>query len=178
MSEHEVYLRPFLESDLWLVDRAASDPTFSGEFEWFGFQSSAELRRRWSDDHLLGSSPYNLCVSLKDDDAPVGWVNWRDTDRAGPGVYEIGVLIIPEFRNRGYGTVSQSQLIDYLFATTTAHRVWAGTEVANTAEQKALERCGLRQEGLLREHHFRDGAWRDSYIYAITRPENQDRLRP
>ena len=177
MAVHDVYLRPFRESDLWLVDRAASDPTFSGEFEWFGFQSSAELRRRWSDDQLLGSSPYNLCVALTADDAPVGWVDWRDTDRAGPGVYEIGVLIIPDARNRGYGTAAQAQLIDYLFATTTVHRIWAGTEVANTAEQKALERCGLRQEGLLRGHHFRDGAWRDSHIYAITRPDYDTRPR-
>lgn len=45
-----------------------------------------EYKRRWHDDWLLGESPYNLVVAAIADDAPVGWVNWRDTDRAGPGV--------------------------------------------------------------------------------------------
>lgn len=54
-------------------------------------------------------------------------------------------------------------------ATTTANRIWAGTEVENIAEQRALERSGFQQEGLSRGTHFRDGQWRDGYVYAIVR---------
>jgi RimJ/RimL family protein N-acetyltransferase len=62
---------------------------------------------------------------------------------------------------------AQRQLVDYLFATTPCHRIWAGTEVENIAEQRALERAGLLLEGRMRGGHFRDGQWRDSYIYGI-----------
>jgi RimJ/RimL family protein N-acetyltransferase len=62
-------------------------------------------------------------------------------------------------------------LVDYLFSTTTAHRIWAGTEVENVAEQRALERCGFRQEGRLRGTHFRNGRWRDGLIYGIIRDD-------
>lgn len=178
MSGWEVYLRPFDEADLWLVDRDLTDPDFAGPFEWVGFRSPEAIRHRWEEDRLLGMSPYHLCVALVEDDSAVGFVNWRDTERAGPGVWEIGVLIVPDRRGRGIGTKAQSLLVDYLFANTVTHRIWAGTEVDNVAEQHALERCGFRQEGLLRGNHFRDGEWRDSYVYGITRPENADRPRP
>jgi RimJ/RimL family protein N-acetyltransferase len=65
----------------------------------------------------------------------------------------------------------QRLLVEYLFSTTTAHRIWAGTEIDNVAEQRALERCGFTQEGLLRGTHFRDAQWRNSYIYGIVRDE-------
>ena len=176
--EFAIRLRPFDEADLWILDKAVTDPDFGGPFEWTGFHSSKTYRQRWKDDQLLGESPYNLCVALVKDNSAVGWVDWRTTGRAGPGAWEIGALIVPEMRGRGIGTVAQSLLVDYLFANTPTHRVWAGTEVENVAEQRALEACGLRQEGMLRGHHFRNGEWRDSYIYAITRPENAGRSRP
>lgn len=171
MTSLQVRLRPFTEPDLVLFDRLAVDPEFSEPFEWIGFGSSEPTRRRWHDDRLLGSNPRCLVVATVDDDAAVGWVSWRDSERTGPGVWEIGVLIEPDMRGRGAGTAAQSLLVDYLFSTTLAHRIWAGTEVENLVEQKALERCGFRQEGLLRGHHFRDGRWRDSFIYGLVRDD-------
>jgi RimJ/RimL family protein N-acetyltransferase len=178
MDRPEIRLRPFGEPDLVLCDRSVNDPDFAGPFEWNGFGVTEDYRNRWQEDRLLGASPYHLVVALTEDDTAVGWVNWQDTARAGPGVWEIGVLITPEMRGRGVGSTAQSRLVDYLFATTPAHRIWAGTEVENIAEQGALERCGFRQEGLLRGHHFRDGQWRDSYIYGLIRSDNADRPRP
>ena len=47
----------------------------------------------------------------------------------------------------------------------------------NIAEQRALEGAGLVREGRVRGQHFRDGRWRDSYIYGITRNDwKGDRL--
>jgi RimJ/RimL family protein N-acetyltransferase len=166
----DLHLRPFDEADLTVCERSVTDPDFVGPFEWIGFGAPQRYRKRWHDDRLLGASPYNLVVA-DTDGSPVGWVNWRDTDRAGPAVWEIGVLIIPEMRGRGAGTVAHGLLVDHLFATTTTHRIWAGTEVDNIAEQRALARSGFLQEGRLRGHHFRDGQWRDSYIYGITRDD-------
>lgn len=160
-------LRPFDEEDLDLVDRWCLDPDFSEPFEWVGFHSIDDHRRRWEEDRFLGRSPWSLVVEA--DGAAVGWVDWRREERTGPDVLEIGILLAPEHRGRGLGAAAQRQLVAYLFAHTTVHRIWAGTEVDNEAEQRALEAAGLRREGLLRGHHFRAGAWRDSYVYGIVR---------
>lgn len=106
-----------------------------------------------------------------DPDSFVGWVDWRQNDRPGPGVWEFGVLIDPEHRGRGTGTASQRLLVDYLFSTTPCNGVWAGTAVDNIAEQRALERVGLQREGCIRGAGFRDGQWRDGYIYGMVRSD-------
>lgn len=61
--------------------------------------------------------------------------------------------------------------MEYLFATTPAYRLQAGTEVDNLAEQKALERVGFRKEGVQRGLHFRAGHWRDFVMYGLTRDD-------
>ena len=168
MEQLAVRLRPFEEADLACFDRFVNEPDYS-PLEWCGYRSSEPWRRRWREDRLLGASPCCLVVAAVADDSFVGWVDWRQNDRPGPGVWEFGVLVAPEYRGRGAGTAAQRQLVDYLFLTTACHRVWAGTEVDNVAEQRALERVGLLREGCVRGGHFRDGHWRDGYIYGITR---------
>jgi len=166
-----VRLRPFTEPDLELFNRFASDPAFSEPFEWVGFTTRGGYRKRWEQDGLLGSDPYCLAVVAVDDDALVGWVDWRESERPASGAWEIGVLITPEMRGRGAGAAAQRLLVEYLFSTTTAFRIWAATEVENIAEQRALQRSGFSQEGQLRGTHFRDGKWRDSFIFGITRDD-------
>jgi RimJ/RimL family protein N-acetyltransferase len=100
-------------------------------------------------------------------------VNWRRTGKFGH--FEIGAVLFPEHRGHGIGTEAQRQLVEYLFATTTAHRLQAGTEVDNLAEQRALERVGFEREGVLRATHFRAGQWRDGVIYGMLRGDQRIR---
>ena len=172
MESPRVHLRPFEEADLTMCDRFATDPEFAGPFEWTGPRSPEAYRRRWEADGLIGASPYNLVVADDEDDRAVGWVDWRDTERAGPEVWEIGVLVVPERRGSGIGTDAHRLLVDRLFETTRTNRIWAGTEVGNIVEQRALESSGFQQEGRLRGHVLRDGRWRDLFIYGQTRHDH------
>ena len=61
--------------------------------------------------------------------------------------------------------------MDHFFRFTTVHRLEAGTDADNRAEQKALERVGFTREGVLRELAFRDGAWRDRMLYSLLRDQ-------
>jgi GntR family transcriptional regulator len=49
-------------------------------------------------------------------------------------------------RGREAGSAAQRMLVEYLFATSTVHRVWAWTGSDNLAEQKALDKCGFTRE--------------------------------
>lgn len=79
------------------------------------------------------------------------------------------MALLPEHRGRGLGTAAQLLLVDYLLRFTTVHRLEAFTEAENLAEQRALERIGFAREGVMREVFFRDGAWRDTVVYARLR---------
>ncbi len=164
----DVRLRPVNESDLALLVRFEWDLEAAGEFQWFGFRMNRarELERRWREDGLIGDESSFLAVVVGDDTF-AGVVDWRPTGRFGN--YEIGIVLVPEHRRRGVGTEAQRQLVDHLFATTPAHRVQAGTEIDNIAEQKALEKAGFTREGVNRGLYFRAGQWRDSVMYGLLR---------
>jgi RimJ/RimL family protein N-acetyltransferase len=81
--------------------------------------------------------------------------------------------MFPPSRGRGYGTQAHRLITGYLFAHTAVHRIEALTDIANLAEQKALERAGYTREGVARGVAWRDGAWRDGVIYSILRTDPQ-----
>ena len=162
-------LRPVQESDLSELVRLYWDPDATGEFQWFGFRMSTarDIERRWHEDGLIGGEASYLTVE-GDDGSCAGWVSWRPL---GTGNVEIGIGLLPEHRGRGLGTEAQRQLVDYLFSTTPVHRIQAGTEIDNIAEQRALEKAGFRREGVMRGVAFRAGGWRDGVMYALLRDD-------
>ncbi|HEX8133115.1 MAG TPA: GNAT family protein [Actinomycetes bacterium] len=169
-------LRAFREEDLGLLDRLCADPTALGVFEWFGFRDVRSWRRRWEQDGFVGPDSTALAV-VAADGTLIGVASWKAVGRGGsPGVcFEIGLALLPEYRGQGLGTAAQRLLVDHLFRFTTVHRLEAGTDAENLAEQKALERIGFTREGVLRQVAFRDGAWRDSVLCGLLRDDWQGR---
>jgi RimJ/RimL family protein N-acetyltransferase len=165
-----VVLRPIEESDLPALLRFRWDPEIAGEFQWFGFRvdDARALERRWQEDGLITSAAQSFLAVVAPDGACAGWVAWRPLPF---GNHEIGCALFPEYRGQGLGTAAQRLLVEYLFATTTANRIQAGTEVANAAERQALERVGFQVEGVQRGIGFRDGEWRDGVMYSILRSD-------
>ena len=159
------------ESDLQILERIDTDPALSEPFEWRGFTNTRARRQRWKDDGYLGPNDSILIISLPDDTF-AGLVNWRSISISGPqGVFEIGIMLLPDHRGQGYGTIAQRLLADYLFAMTTVHRLEATTEIDNIAEHRALERAGFVREGVLRGRGFVRGQWRDGLMYARLRDD-------
>ncbi|MGO9453230.1 MAG: GNAT family N-acetyltransferase [Candidatus Binataceae bacterium] len=167
-----VHLRVFTEADLQLLVRFATEPDFSLPFEWSGFGSPGKVRRQWEENAFLGERTRMLAVAA-DDGVAVGWVMWRDAELAGRKgwTWEIGMILSPEHRGHGVGTAAHRLLVRYLFDTTTVNRICAYTEIDNMAEQRVLEKCGFRREGVLRKAGFRGGKWRDGIVYALLREE-------
>jgi RimJ/RimL family protein N-acetyltransferase len=167
-----VRLRPVEEHEVPNLVRLLWDPEAPGEHQWFGYRMDAarDIERRWRDDGLVGSASSYLAVGLEDGTC-AGWVTWRHVGATGN--FEIGIALLPGHRGHGVGTEAQRQLVDYLFDTTAANRVQAGTEVGNVAEQRALERAGFRREGVQRGLYFRAGRWRDSVMYGVVRGDRR-----
>jgi RimJ/RimL family protein N-acetyltransferase len=166
----QVALRPPSEDDLAMLEELTQDPEQSGKFGWFGWHDRRRYRRGWDENGLLGPDGGTLIVVSGGE--RLGLVNWRKVQTTPAGnSWEIGIALLPRARGRGYGTQAHRLLARYLFAHTTAHRIWAGTEVGNIAEQKALEKAGFTREGVMRGGGWRDGAWRDGMIYSLLRTD-------
>jgi len=171
----DVRLRPVTSGDLpYLVSKQT--PEVTAPYNWFGFRSETEIVRHFEDDGFLGELYGKLIVELDTADGPfpIGDVSWHAVDYGPPPAsrcWNIGITLDPEWRGFGHGTRAQRLLADHLFATTTAERVEASTDVENMAERRALERAGFSFEGVLRRAQFRGGAWHDLALYSLARGE-------
>jgi RimJ/RimL family protein N-acetyltransferase len=170
--DDEVALRPVSEADLTVLDRILTDPDASGPFQWHGWRDPFRLRRRWTENGLLGDDGGTLMVVRATD--VLGFVAWRKVATSMSSYcWNMGIGLLPEYRGRGYGTGAQRLLVRYLFAHTQVRRIEAGTDVDNVEEQRALEKVGFRREGVMRGHSFRLGAWHDTVLYGVLRGEEQ-----
>lgn len=170
-----VRLRPVTRDDVPYLSTKQT-PEVTSPYNWFGFRSRTEVVRRFEDDGYLGERHGKLIVEVDTGGGPVpiGDVSWHAVDHGPPPAsrcWNIGITLSPEWRGRGHGTRAQRLLADYLFATTTAERIEASTDVENVAERRALERVGFTLEGVLRRAQFRGGAWRDLALYSLLRGE-------
>jgi RimJ/RimL family protein N-acetyltransferase len=166
----QVALRLPTEDDLAMLEELTQDPEQAGEFDWFGWFDRRRWRRGWDENGLLGPDGGTLIVISGGD--RLGLVIWRKHQSTPAGYsWEIGIALLSHARGRGYGTQVHRLLARYLFAHTTVHRIWAGTEVGNIAEQKALERAGFTREGVIRGAGWRDGTWRDGVTYSLLRTD-------
>lgn len=163
-------LRPVAEPDLELLRRFAVEPGLIG-LDWAGFRDPGMPTRRFESDGYLGPDGGGLMVDMGDGCA-AGFVTYTSGRYAGPaGYWEIGIVLLPEWRGRGIGWRAQAMLCDYLFRHTPAQRIQASTHPENKAEQRALEKAGFTFEGVIRAAEFRAGRWRDGYLYSRLRDD-------
>lgn len=165
-----ISLRPVVEDDLATLERLTQDPEATGEFQWFGWYDLRKFRRDWAEHGSINADGGVLMVVRGAEQ--LGFVVWRQHPATRAAFYfEIGIILLPEARGQGYGSAAQRMLAEYLFAHTTVHRIEAGTEVDNVAEQRALEKAGFTNEGVIRGGGWRSGAWRDGVRYSLLRTD-------
>lgn len=164
-----VALRPVGEDDLPALTGMLRSPEVRGPFQWFGWSDPGRTARGFAENGLLG--PDNSMLMVASGTETLGFVSWRKIDVTGSYFWNMGILLLPAARGRGIGTRAQQLLVRYLFAHTPVMRIEADTEKDNVAEQRALEKAGFTREGLMRSVVFRDGRWRDAYLYGIVRDD-------
>ena len=178
MTDDAVALRPLRLDDVGWLSAMTVDPEAVGPHNWGGVERNvdevaAELRNSIESDDPGHPLAGRLVVELADG-TPIGDVSWRP-ERWGPSVQStcpaFGIELFPEFRGRGFGTTAQRLLVDHLFATTDCNRVQSDTAVDNPAEQRSLDKVGMRREGVIRGAEYRDGTYHDHIVYGVLRDE-------
>jgi len=168
----EITLRPVTSDDLELFERESNGPEGTGQFQWFGFRSPADLRRRFAETGLLGTD--GGVLSVAEAGRTVGRVEWFAGSWGRPATstcWSLAIGLVPAAHGRGIGTRAQRLLAEYLFDHTRAERLQAWTDCANLAEQRALEKAGFVREGVLRSAQWRGGRRHDQVIFSMLRTE-------
>ncbi|PHN04890.1 GNAT family N-acetyltransferase [Flavilitoribacter nigricans DSM 23189 = NBRC 102662] len=82
---------------------------------------------------------------------------------------EIGYWVGKPFWNRGYTSEAVEAIIGYGFQNLQLNKLMATHLDKNPASGRVMLKNGMVQEGTLREHIFKDGAYFDLIHYGLTR---------
>jgi ribosomal-protein-alanine N-acetyltransferase len=89
---------------------------------------------------------------------------------------EMGYQLARSAWGQGYATEAACALLTIAFDEAGLHRVWAQCDTENAASWRVMEKLGMRREGHLRECEWREGAWRDHFLYAVLEREWREGL--
>ncbi|MEF8854999.1 MAG: GNAT family protein [Haloarculaceae archaeon] len=73
----------------------------------------------------------------------------------------------PEHQGEGYIPEATALLLDHAFGEARLNKVWAMVIEPNEPSQGVLEKLGFQREGTYRKENWYEGAYVDSYRYAM-----------
>lgn len=111
---------------------------------------------------------YYLAMTRADDDSLIGFCRLA---LSGVQAAKLGYAVAADHWGQGFATDAVSIMLEFAFSTLDLHRVTAAIGPDNHASQAVMKRLGFKQEGVLRDHVFTNGAWRDSILYSILKQE-------
>jgi ribosomal-protein-alanine N-acetyltransferase len=181
---HHVTLRPYAVDEVGQFASLVTAPDGGtaiapgASFAWpLGFPPQDRLRERVEASGRFVQSLLELAI--ESDGRFAGSIQARNpVPCSPPGVFMLGIAIVPEQRGRGIGGQAVALLTTHLFRQEDAQRVEMPTDVENVPMRSVAERLGFVFEGVLRSLMPMGDERRDYCMYAMTRGDwekNRDR---
>ena len=173
-------LREHRPEDLFPLHAILSDPAATWYLPEMRKDELCEtedyLRKVMQDKEKHSRLRFNLAIEAIPTGELIGSVGLHLIEGNVDGAhYGMGYFIRPGLWNQGIATEAARAALDFIFAGD-AFRVSAACLAENLASRRVLEKCGMRQEGLLMKHTWHDGQWKDCALYAVLKDEYEGGL--
>lgn len=116
------------------------------------------------DGDIFAARQLRLMVVSTDTGEAVGCVDLFDFDPVNSRS-EIGIIISPPQRSKGFGEAALCALATYCSRTLSLHQLYATVSAENLPSRRLFERCGFSISGRLRSWIKRAGRFSDAYFY-------------
>ncbi len=141
-------IRDLRWDDLDAMHAYQSDP-FVTRYTDFGVTSLAESRE-WlagciHHNNIPQRIAHNCAVTLLASGEAIGWLGFGPPSNPHDerGDIDFGYALRREFWGHGYMTEALAGMLDFIFNTTTAQRVFGECEVANPASARVMAKVGM-----------------------------------
>lgn len=176
LSTERLLLRALTPDDADSLYRHASNPNVTRYTSWDAHTSIDQSIRfvgEYAPSQYLQAIPEPIAICERANAGEVIGVTggtWADRSNQ---CMELGFWIAEPFWGRGYIPEAARELLRYLFDTYTLERVQAHCLAENLASARALEKIGLKFEGIARSAVFLRGRFWDICKYAMIRGDQQ-----
>ena len=151
----------------WLRPWEATNPEAPQSFD---FKAMVRGLLRQNDQQI------GVPFAIEVDGQIVGQLNVANILYGAVSSAVIGYWIVPELdgqaiAGRGVAPTCVALCADYLMKTLGLHRVEINIVPENSKSLRVVEKLGFRLEGLKQKYIHINGAWRDHYIFALTKED-------
>ncbi|MDT8719572.1 GNAT family N-acetyltransferase [Clostridium sp. 19966] len=132
--------------------------TFNEEKKWFESISSSKDTYNFAIETLSDSKYIGGCGINK--------IDWKNS------VAIVGIFIGDKnYWGNGYGTDAMKTLINFIFNEMNINKIRLHVYSFNKRAIKSYEKCGFKQEGILRQEIFKSGKYYDEIVMGILKEE-------
>jgi len=125
-----------------------------------------EQQQRWFEALQDDSSKMVFAICRNSDDAHIGNVSLDMIDRRYRNARLSIFLADESVRGKGFGSEALMLLERYAFDDLGLHKMWCKTDAGHPDVLRFYEKLGFSQEGVLREHEFKDAHYVDKILFA------------
>ncbi|GAC1333434.1 MAG: GNAT family protein [Chloroflexota bacterium] len=174
LSSKRLLLRKLRRQDLDDLHALTSDPRVTDTLSWETHRSVESSRlyleglierydraelAPWGVEHRADGCLIGTC----------GFITWYRHDTRA----EVAYALAWPYWGQGLATEALRATIDFGFARMGLNRIEARCLVENAASARVMEKAGMHLEGVMREHIFLKGRYRDLKLYAVLRREHE-----
>jgi RimJ/RimL family protein N-acetyltransferase len=166
-----VYLRAFEPEDYVLLHKWHNDDEIGYFSSGTKIFASTLNEKRWVEEKISDKANVNLAICIKGTDEFIGCVALNTIDylnRSGHCPTFIGEK---EHWGKGYASDARILILKHAFYDKGLERIWAQVHLDNIGSLRMLEKCGFKQEGIMRKASYVNGSFKDMALLSILRDE-------
>ena len=163
-------LRPFALTDAADVQRLAGAPELADTTLNLPHPYEDGDAEAWIGGHaarFAQGAGVNYAITLRADGALMGSISLIVTRRHRRA--ELGYWLGLPYWGCGYMTEAAGALVVRGFSLLDLHKIESSHLARNPASGRVMEKIGMTQEGLLREHVLKNGIYEDLMVYGLVR---------
>ncbi|MGE5402849.1 MAG: GNAT family N-acetyltransferase [Ignavibacteriales bacterium] len=166
----KVYLRPFQEKDIELVEFGKNNAEVRETLFLFAPMTQEQVRAEmnaWS-----GSKEIMLfTICRQDDNEPVGQTAFVRIDYVSRAAVFYLAIYDPQYWSKGYGGEATKLMVDYAFDVLNMNRLHLHVCAENPNAVEAYKKAGFSIEGTLRQAMYHHNKYIDFYVMGMLREE-------
>lgn len=168
ITTERLVLRLFQTSDAETVVKLCNNYNIYKSTMYLPFPYSLDDALSWIEfhyDNLIEDFSYEFAVTNKETGELYGAIGLSNKKDFNQG--ELAYWIGEPYWGKGYATEAAQAILQFAFEEKKLHKVFARYFSSNPASGKVMEKIGMKQEGILKDHVIKDGKYEDIVYYGI-----------
>ncbi len=120
----------------------------------------------WIEKANMGTNDAVFTVALYPELTPIGCMGLHKIDWKNRHAIT-GAVLAEKHCNKGLGTYAKMLLLNWAFNELGLKKVQSSVIAYNDRSAAYSQKCGYKEVGRFKDHHFRKGAWHDEIVLEV-----------